>query len=44
MYTKDSYLEHFKISRFLAVLEKNLFRTLPSDPILVLTDSPFSSN
>ena len=47
MCTKDSYLEYFKTSRFLAVLEKNLFRTFVvsnSGPILPLTGSPFSNN
>ena len=38
---KDSYLEHFEISRLLTILEKNLFRTSAVSNS-VLTDSPFS--
>ena len=39
---KDSYLEHFEISRLLTILEKNLFRTFAASNS-VLTDSLFPS-
>ena len=38
---KDSYLEYFEISRLLAILEKNVFRTSAAF-YSVLTNSPFS--